>query len=1148
MVGARGKAIGILTALFVALPVAAGELTIEDRIRHQRAVEQVTWSHRVWPAENTSPKPALAEVMSDAAIRAKVDTYLKKSAALEKIWRRAITHDQLQAEIDRLVRETKDGATLTEIFAALGNDPAVIAECFARPLLADRLVRDWYAHDDRFHGALRLRAQAARDACSDASCMKAMGSAYAERRYERETTSDRLRADHIVRLEPADLSALRAMFTAPVGRAGDVEETWDSFTVRAVIAEGTDGFTAAAVTWPKEEFNTWWQDRSATLTADVAVPGGSYTIQQVPLAGCTPNTWSPTYLGAADARSGHTAVWTGTEMIVWGGGVPVGGRYNPSTNTWIQVTAGAGSPSPRTGSTAVWTGTEMIVWGGRTADSAQTSLADGARYDPSNDAWTALPSTDAPNARHGHAAVWTGSLMVVWGGTGGGVGGGRYSPASNTWSATAITGAPAARAGHTVVWTGSEAIFWGGDNAGTKVNTGGRYNPAADSWVTTNTIGAPQARGGHTAIWTGTEMIVWGGDTGLAVLNSGGRYNPTTDSWLVTPTAPPAPVARTGHTAVWSGARMIVWGGTGSTGLLSSGASYDPPTNGWATTAGGASNPAPRQFHTAVWSGSEMLVWGGLGASVFNNGGRYSLASNSWVPISTGNFVPAARAEHSAVWSGSEMIVWGGQAGPYTNTGGRYDLTTNTWTPTSVGINVPAPRANHTAVWTGLRMVVWGGYNGSQTLDTGGRYDPFTDSWTTTSLTAVPFRRWYHTAVWTGSVMIVWGGGDESLNPFNTGGRYDPIANTWVATATTGAPTGREAHAAVWVGDSMIVWGGADATLFGTNTGGLYILGSNSWAPIFAGPNAPSPRFWPAYAYENGELLIWGGGGTTDVTGGRYFPPTGQWSAISTVGAPSARELMGFVWAGDKLVVWGGRYNFPPPIPALGTGGRFTPATNTWTSTPVTGSVPSARCAHTAIWTGSVMVVWGGLPVTQAGGIFCPDECVSPATYYLDADGDGYGTSLQAVQACSPPAGYSTNSTDCNDGNPNINPGAFDQCNVEDRSCDGITDSQIPPEINIGTVVKTGYNVAHYPWSSFPGARYDAYRGVYAGAIGSDPFNEYCLRNNYPTTGWTDDGIPDAGKLWWILPRAVNGCGDGTLGFATDHTTPTTERISLQCP
>jgi len=47
---------------------------------------------------------------------------------------------------------------------------------------------------------------------------------------------------------------------------------------------------------------------------------------------------------------------------------------------------------------------------------------------------------------------------------------------------------------------------------------------------------------------------------------------------------------------------------------------------------------------------------------------------------------------------------------------------------------------------------------------------------------------------------------------------------------------------------------------------------------------------------------------------------------------------------------------------------------------------------------------------------------------------------------------------------------------------------------------------------------------------------------------WTDDGIPDAGKLWWILPRAVNGCGDGTLGFATDHTTPTTERISLQCP
>src|SRR4029450_637863 len=92
---------GILAAMVLAAPAAAGGLTLEDRVRHQRAIEQVYWGHRVWPAENPSPKPPLSEVMSDAAIRAKVETYLKESAALEALWQRPVTHEQLQAELDR---------------------------------------------------------------------------------------------------------------------------------------------------------------------------------------------------------------------------------------------------------------------------------------------------------------------------------------------------------------------------------------------------------------------------------------------------------------------------------------------------------------------------------------------------------------------------------------------------------------------------------------------------------------------------------------------------------------------------------------------------------------------------------------------------------------------------------------------------------------------------------------------------------------------------------------------------------------------------------------------------------------------------------------------------------------------------------------
>ena len=72
---------------------------------------------------------------------------------------------------------------------------------------------------------------------------------------------------------------------------------------------------------------------------------------------------------------------------------------------------------------------------------------------------------------------------------------------------------PVARKFHTAVWTGSEMIVWGGTN-GSPLNTGGRYNPSADAWTATSTTNAPDARDSHTAVWTGSEMIVWGGTNG----------------------------------------------------------------------------------------------------------------------------------------------------------------------------------------------------------------------------------------------------------------------------------------------------------------------------------------------------------------------------------------------------------------------------------------------------------------------------------------------------------------------------------------------------------------------------------------------------------------------------------------------------------
>jgi hypothetical protein len=116
-------------------PARSRELSFDERVAAQKAIEQVYWNHRVWPKDNPGPKPPLAAVMPDDAIRAKVEDYLKKSNALNTWWRRPVTSAQLQAELERLARHTRDGDTLRELYRALGNDPFVIAETLARQTL-----------------------------------------------------------------------------------------------------------------------------------------------------------------------------------------------------------------------------------------------------------------------------------------------------------------------------------------------------------------------------------------------------------------------------------------------------------------------------------------------------------------------------------------------------------------------------------------------------------------------------------------------------------------------------------------------------------------------------------------------------------------------------------------------------------------------------------------------------------------------------------------------------------------------------------------------------------------------------------------------------------------------------------------------------
>jgi hypothetical protein len=155
-------------------------LTFAERVAYQRAIEEVYSSHRIWPAERADPKPSLDAVMSQAQLEKKVTEYVRKSQALEDYWQRPITSDQLQAEMDRMAAGTKQPEVLRELFEALGNDPFVIAECFARQALADRLLRNWYASDQRIHGELKKRADADLQTCRTVEQMKRTSGTYSE--------------------------------------------------------------------------------------------------------------------------------------------------------------------------------------------------------------------------------------------------------------------------------------------------------------------------------------------------------------------------------------------------------------------------------------------------------------------------------------------------------------------------------------------------------------------------------------------------------------------------------------------------------------------------------------------------------------------------------------------------------------------------------------------------------------------------------------------------------------------------------------------------------------------------------------------------------------------------------------------------------
>jgi N-acetylneuraminic acid mutarotase len=1090
-------------------------LSFEDRVEAQRAMEEVLWKHRIWPSDNPGAKPPLSAVLSEAEIRDRVTDYLKKSNALEKFWSRPISGAQLQAEMDRMAKNSRQTEVLREIFAALDDDPVLIAECFARPTLAGRLLNSWYSRDTRFHGRLRQEAEEVLARGNAADAGRRLGADYRETTWKAETSKTPGNASSdsgTVFLPAGEYESLRhrlgvkAGSRPGIGQFGVLQEEDELFFSVAFLGETENSIRTGVLVWPKAPFDSWWKDERASVGTEVSAAMEDLERHEPLSPGCTDDSW--TSLGRfPDPRTGHAAIWTGSEMLIWGGNDPEVGlknsllRYSPATDSWSQGSS-IGAPSPREGNPVVWTGSEMIVWGGK---NGSTFYNDGARYNPGTNSWTATGiDANTASARASHTAVWTGSSMIVWGGLDPSRlnSGASYDPSTETWLPVSNgSGVPTPRSGHSAVWTGTVMVIWGGTvPGGSTTNTGSRYNPGTDAWNPTTLTGA-SLRTNHSAVWTGSEMIITLGDSGSGQTIRTSKYNPVSDAWTPETFAPYCAVD---HTAVWTGVEMIVWGGGTVCSEPANGAPtdfgfrYNPITDVFTQTNRFSNVPIKRQRHSAVWTGSEMIVWGGSGLTpALSSGARYDPSTNLWVSTASSG-TPVGRADNTAIWTGTEMVIWGGVL-PYSliltypDSGARYVPSTDSWTPTNNAPGVvPIGRSLHTAVWTGTEMIVWGGRvgaTGAIPINSGGRYSPTADSWAPTSTgTNVPTPRLAHAAVWTGTEMILWGGSGSAPGTGNSGGRYNPVADAWTPTGGgANLPAGRSGHSATWTGSQMFVWGGTESL-----SGGRYVPTTDSWLPVST-TGAKSADSRHTAVWTGSEVIIWGGGGSSaSNTGARYDPIANSWTATSiAAGVPTARLGHSAVWTGGEMIVWGGISGGV----RLNSGAKYDPANDSWTPTSGT-SVPTARSFHSAVWAGTEVILWGGgsdgAATLESGGRYCR-QCDPQFTHYRDKDNDDFGINGQAAITCNatPLPGFASAGNECDDVDATIYPGAPPICDAKNNDCsDPIWPALPPAEANADG---DGFRVCQ-------GDCDDVHSTVYPGAPQiCDGLNNDCLDGTWPT-------------------------------------------------
>lgn len=262
----------MIRAAILALLLSGGAgLSVEARVDGERAVERARYRFVIGA---TQP---FDEVYPRSVFEKRVNREIAEERVLRKSFEMVITPQLLRQEFDRIEKDTKAPDQWKAIKAALGNDRRRIEEIFCRPLLVERALHVRFEFDQTVHAGPHQRARearaeflAGRKPAAASVIVLARGGRPAKTedilaRAQRDAALPRVLEPPLKRNSNAPVPVepeLAAVLQRELVKPGDVTtilEERDRFSVFRLIEKPKDSWRVEAVTFPKVDFDTWFE-------------------------------------------------------------------------------------------------------------------------------------------------------------------------------------------------------------------------------------------------------------------------------------------------------------------------------------------------------------------------------------------------------------------------------------------------------------------------------------------------------------------------------------------------------------------------------------------------------------------------------------------------------------------------------------------------------------------------------------------------------------------------------------------------------------------------------------------------------------------------------------------------------------------------